>query len=534
MVVRAVGGAGPSIAYLICSRTDRDSYRVTREELVAFLIRRRPPTVRIGFDLTLTTEKSLGVLGLLGPPTTRAAVLGAIAAGNDTGLDFFEHHAAWARARGRRVAVQGWTVASFRHLTSRALDPFPHHHNVVANLVVDEHGDRRALDGRGLYHYAAEASILATAEMRHRLTVTLGVDWERSPTGTWESAGIPHDSIREFSRRANEIAEAVHELEQDTGRKVTIDELRRLVTATRPAKAHADPDQLQAAWWGRAHRTGLTRDTLAACLGRRSPTLVDDAARARLFDHLSSPDGVTKHHSTFTRGDVLAAIANHTEHIDGQERLWVLSADQVTDLAEDFLSSERALRLARSQRRNRDVIRRSDGRVVDSGFRDPEFTTPEIVAAEERILANYQRRRASGVAAVQADIIDSTLAALPTLSDEQRRLVRILTTSGHGVQCAIGRPGAGKTHTVRAAAAAWHAVGWRVVGAAVKGDATRHLATEAGIPPKPSLGTSPTTIPNDIRSMLEQSSSSMKRAPSATAISIASWPSPRPRAQPSA
>ena len=44
-------------------------------------------------------------------------------------------------------------MASFRHLTSRALDPFPHHHNVVANLVVDEHGDRRALDGRALYHY---------------------------------------------------------------------------------------------------------------------------------------------------------------------------------------------------------------------------------------------------------------------------------------------------------------------------------------------------------------------------------------------
>ncbi|MGH9117136.1 MAG: MobF family relaxase [Acidimicrobiales bacterium] len=475
-------GQRPTVAYLICTRTDHGSYRVTREELAAFLIRRRPPTVRIGFDVTLTTEKSLGLLGLLGPPQVRTAVLDAIAVGNATGLDHLEQHAAWARARGRRVGVTGWTVASFRHLTSRALDPFPHHHNVVANLVTDEHGDVRALDGRGLYHYARDASTLATVELRHRLTATLGVDWEGSPTGTWEIAGIPHDAVREFSRRANEIAEAVHELEADTGRGVTIDELRRVVTATRPAKQHTDPDQLDGQWWERAFRAGLTPETLAGCLGRRAPTVVDDDARTRLFTHLASPEGVTKHHSTFTRGDVLAAIANHSERINEREQLWVLPVDQVVDLAEQFLASERALRLARTQRRPRDVIRRSDGRFVDCGFHDPEFSTPEVVAAEERILANYQRRRARGVAVVSTEVVEATLARFDTLSDEQRQLVRALTASGHGVQCAIGHPGAGKTYAVRAAAAAWTAAGLRVVGAAVKGDAARHLATEAGIP----------------------------------------------------
>jgi conjugative relaxase-like TrwC/TraI family protein len=475
-------GQRPSVAYLVCTRGGRGGYRVTREELAAFLIRRRPPIVRIGFDLTLTTEKSLGLLGLLGPPSVRDAVLGAISAGNDTGLDFLEQHAAWARAKSRRVGVQGWTVASFRHLTSRALDPFPHHHNVVANLVVDEHGDRRALDGRGLYHYAQDASTMATAQMRYRLTATLGVDWDRSPTGTWEIAGIPPEAIAEFSRRSNEIAEAVHELEQQTGQAVTIEELRRVVTATRPAKAHTHPERLVADWWQRAERIGLTPEILAACLGRRTPTVVDEAARARLFGYLAGPDGVTKHHSTFTRGDVLAAIASHTEIIDGREQLWVLLAEQVVDLAEAFLCDQRVLRLARAQRRSRDVIRRSDGRVVDSGFRDPEFTTLEMVEAQERILANYQRRRSTRAAPVPPETVARALDGFPTLSAEQRHLVEALTTSGHGVQCAIGRPGAGKTHAMRAAAGAWTAAGWRVVGAAVKGDAARHLATQAGIP----------------------------------------------------
>jgi hypothetical protein len=35
---------------------------VPRDELAAFMARRQPPAVRVGYDLTLTTEKSLGVL----------------------------------------------------------------------------------------------------------------------------------------------------------------------------------------------------------------------------------------------------------------------------------------------------------------------------------------------------------------------------------------------------------------------------------------------------------------------------------------
>jgi len=93
--------------------------------------------------------------------------------------------------------VSGWTAASFRHLTSRALDPFPHHHNVVANSVETAGGERRTLDSKSLYRHAVGASALATAEMRHRLTTTLGVRWRRSPRGGWEIDGIPAEVARE-------------------------------------------------------------------------------------------------------------------------------------------------------------------------------------------------------------------------------------------------------------------------------------------------------------------------------------------------
>lgn len=60
--------------------------------------------------------------------------------------------------------------------------------------------------------------------------------------------------------------------------------------------------------------------------------------------------------------------------------------------------------------------------------------------------------------------------------------MRRFCTSGDRVQCGIGRAGAGKTTTMRAAAAAWQAGGLRVLGTAVKGEAARHLGDGAAIP----------------------------------------------------
>ena len=138
-------GRQPRRAYLEAHRGTKNRWLVTREHLAEFLERRRPPAVRVAYDLTLTTEKSLGVLALLGDGPTRDAVLGSIQAGNDWALSWIEERAV-GRIDGKPVAAEGLMVATFRHLTSRALDPFPHHHNVVMNTATVGDGDHRALD----------------------------------------------------------------------------------------------------------------------------------------------------------------------------------------------------------------------------------------------------------------------------------------------------------------------------------------------------------------------------------------------------
>jgi len=458
-------------AYLVSHKGTRGQWLVKREDLVAFLERRVAPAVRVGYDLTLTTEKSLGILALLGDEQTRTAVLDAIQAGNDFGLRHLEYRAASARAKGQQVGIRGWTAASFRHLTSRALDPFPHHHNVVANTVVDEHGTRRALDARQLYWQAPEASALATAHMRHRLTETLGVRWRPGRNGGWEIDGISDDLVREFSQRRGEIDDAVAELEDAIGRTRTLDELQSIIVSTRPDKEQVDPRQLVAGWWTRARSHGLTPDGLLERTGQAPPEIdVDpDAINRRLAE---AETGICAGSSIFTRAEVIATLVDlPVPTADGATQPLLLHPHEIEDLADDFLASDHVVPLEPA------------GLPPSSALaRTPIYTTREILEVQQRILDTYRDGRCVSEATVPDEQLDATLRDDQRLTTEQQALVRSLCQSGQRVQCAIGRAGAGKTTTMRVAATAWTAAGYRVVGTAVKGEAARTLAEGARIP----------------------------------------------------
>lgn len=464
-------GRTPKRAYLIGHRGTRNQWLVTRGNLVAYLHRRVAPAVRVGYDLTLTTEKSLGVLALLGDDRTRSAVLDAIQAGNDLGLHHLEYRAVTARAKGSPAGIRGWTVASFRHLTSRALDPFPHHHNVVANTVVDEYGTRRALDARTLYWNAQEASALATAEMRHRLSEALGVRWRPSRSGGWEIDGIDDEVVREFSRRRNEIDDAIAELEEAIGRQSNLDEVQRIITNTRPDKTNVDPGRLVDGWWTRARAHGLTPAGLACVVGRAGP--IQDLDHEDVFRRLVDPTtGVCAGVSTFTRADAIAALVDlPVPGSDGREQPLLLPADEIERLADHFLASDHVVPLDLAHAPGDSAVSRAE-----------LFSTTEILAVQQRILTAYDEGPGAGIGAVAPDGLTQVLDDAALLSDEQRELVTSLCSSGSRVQCAIGRAGTGKTTSMRTAARAWEHAGWTVVGAAVKGEAARHLHEGAGIP----------------------------------------------------
>ena len=456
---RIAAGRKPTKAYLVAHRGTRDRWVVTRRELGAFLERRRPPAVRVGYDLTLTTEKSLGVLALLGGPDAATAVLGSIQDGNDWALRWLEEHAAAGRVEGKIVPASGWTIASFRHLTSRALDPFPHHHNVIANSVTLPDGSRRALDSRRLFRSTHAASALATAEMRHLLSSRFGIAWRPGRKGGWEIAGINDRVLSEFSRRRTEIDDALQELEEEIGRGLHPSEVEKVVLRTRPDKQHTPVAELIDNWRQRASRLGFDDTAIAACHGRDIELTEPDLDG--LFTSLAAPTGICAGGSVFGRTEALVALANHpVPGPDGPQPL-LCGAGRLEELTDEFLASRYVVPVT----------------VGD----EPLFTTVEMLDVQERIMSRFEEGLHHSAHLAGPDVLDDALAHHDHLIGEQRDLVRSWCASGHRFQSAIGRAGAGKTTSVAAAAEAWQTMGYRLMGAAVKGEAARTLAAATGI-----------------------------------------------------
>jgi conjugative relaxase-like TrwC/TraI family protein len=460
-------GRQPRKAFLEAHRGTKNQWLVTREHLAQFLERRRPPAVRVAYDLTLTTEKSLGVLALLAPDDVRDVVLDSIRAGNDRAVGWLEDRAV-GRIDGKPAPAEGLMVASFRHLTSRALDPFPHHHNVVMNTVRSADGTHRALDARFLYRDAHAASALATAEMRHQLSSMLGVRWRPGRKSGWEIDGISPQVIAEFSTRRSEIDDALRELEAEIGRGAHPKEIEHIVLRTRPAKNHTPADDLVAAWRHRAARHGLTAEKLQALYqGNRLHPESQQENKPEIqpevvFALLAAPDGICAGGSLFSASDALTALVNVGVPDDtGEPQPLLVGADEMLRLTDEFLASPHVVQL--------------------TGSDEPLFTTGEMLDVQNRITLRFDKGMHQGAHMVNNAHMEAALAEHAHLTAEQRELVTGWCQSGHRFQAAIGRAGTGKTTTVAACATAWTNAGYRVVGAAVKGEAARTLASATGI-----------------------------------------------------
>ena len=454
-------GRRPRKAYLVAGRGTKGQWLVTREHLAEFLERRRPPAVRVGFDLTLTTEKSLGVLALLGDSHVTRAVLGSIQDGNDWAMSWLENQAAYGRVGGAPVKAQGWMAASFRHLTSRALDPFPHHHNVIANTVTLTDGSHRGLDTRGLYRHAHAASALATAKMRYQLSLKLGVRWRPARrSGGWEIAGIDDRVVGEFSKRRNEIDDALRELEDEIGRGAHPGEIEHIVLRTRPAKSQTPAATLVDGWRQRAGALGL--DTAAIEALCEDTLMVETPDPAVVFASLAGPDGICTGGSVFSRTEALAAMANHPVPMaHGEPQPLLVGASRMDAMVDEFLGSEHVIQVTRTD--------------------EPLFTTVEMLGVQDRIATRFTKGLHRGAHLVSDEHVGAALTKHAHLTDEQRGLVESWCGDGHRYQAAVGRAGAGKTTTVAACADAWTTAGYRVMGTAVKGEAARTLAAATGI-----------------------------------------------------
>jgi conjugative relaxase-like TrwC/TraI family protein len=408
------------------------------------------------FDVVLRPTKSVSILYGLGDAATRRAVLTAHHSGVAEATAYLDDHLGTRRGHGghEHVSGQGLLEVGFDHRTSREGDPLLHTHLVIANRIQGPDGRWTALDGRDLYRHRLAADAIYRAAYQRQLSRTLDVRWTAADThGNRELQGLPEELLRVFSKRSGQVDLEVERLQAD-GRERTPRLVKWAVHATRKPKGHETADSLYGRWRTEAAERGHDPDTLVRQVCGRTRDRDQDLAErtvAAALDRLACPDGLTATASTFARHDVIAALGGQ---LAGASRV------ELEDLVDRFCA-ERAVAV-----------------VAERALEERRWSTPELLAVEQRLVAAATGRADEQAAVVSRDAVRAALQAHPTAGEDQQAMVRDVCHGGAGVALVVGRAGTGKTFALGAARHAWQLDGYRLLATAPTGIATVSLEAE--------------------------------------------------------
>jgi AAA domain/TrwC relaxase len=116
--------------------------------------------------------------------------------------------------------------------------------------------------------------------------------------------------------------------------------------------------------------------------------------------------------------------------------------------------------------------------VADRTLDERRWSTPELLAVEQRLVAAAVGRTGEQKARVSHEAVRGALAAHPTAGADQQAMVRDVCQGGQGVGVVVGRAGTGKTFALGIARHAWQLDGYRLLAAAPTGIASMSLQGE--------------------------------------------------------
>jgi conjugative relaxase-like TrwC/TraI family protein len=408
------------------------------------------------FDVVLRPTKSVSILYGLGDAATARAALTAQHAGVAEATAYLDEHVGARRGHGghQHVDGRGLLAVGFDHRTSREGDPLLHTHLVVANRVQGPDGRWTALDGRDLYRHRLAADAIYRAAYQRELSRSLGVEWTPADRhGNRELQGMPEELVRLFSKRTDQIDLEVERLEA-SGRGRTPRLVKWAVHATRKPKQHEAADTLYGRWRAEAAERGHDPDGVVWQVTGRTldhDQQLSERTVAEIFDDLAGPAGLTATASTFARQDVIAAVGGQ---LAGAAR------SELEDFADRFLAE------------------RSVSVVAERALEERRWSTPELLAVEQRLVAGAVGRAGEQTAVVRQEAVRAALAAHPSAGEDQGGMVRDLCRGGAGVTVVVGKAGTGKTFALGVVRHAWQLDGYRPLATAPTGIATVSLEAE--------------------------------------------------------
>jgi conjugative relaxase-like TrwC/TraI family protein len=438
----------------------------------------------VAFDVAVSAPKDVSILYALGDERTRATILRIHGEGVQAAADYLQANAGWARQYNPKTrtteAVRAKLVMpEFVHRTARpvtdpstgrvTVDPQLHTHVTVPTWVQRPDGSWSQLYSEALYQHAAAAGAIAQAEWRDRLVRELGISTMVDGKGCFSIVGVTDAQRREFSRRTQQIEALERQLgiESPYGHKLA-------VVSTRESKHEVAPtENLFTQWRERAADVGLDRSSIQPLLAREPAALQPRRLDVERSSELFGERGLTAQYATFTRRDVIRTVAAHAP--------LGMSRAELEATADSILADREAVQPLVPHRlegeRDADAI----ARWVDTGH-ELRYTTPEMLAIERGMIATAQQRSAACVGVADTREVDAAIAARPTLTADQRAMVRTVCQSPAGVVVVEGAAGVGKTFALDVCREAFEATGIQVVGCALAGRAADVLETGADIP----------------------------------------------------
>ncbi len=427
---------------------------------------------RPGRDLTFSAPKSVSLAALIGGDDR---IVEAHSRAVGRALDWFERNAAETRvqdpATGRMARVPGQkaVIATFRHETSRNLDPALHTHSVIANMVLGQDKKWRAMANESLYASKMLLGALYRSELAGELA-KLGYGIERTHSdGRFEIAGVSRETIEAFSTRRAEIEAAMEE--RGLGGTAENQHLaRRAALMTRAAKRDVDRDALRGTW-----------ERQAAELGFDARSLVDTAME-RDFDR----DGKDGPPAAARQADLFQSAARSDparEAVDWalahlSERSAVFAK---TDLLSAALAYSPGAASIEAIEQAVDALGR-EGRLHDAPALKGGggLTTDKAVAGEREAVALMRSGQGRGKAPMRGWMVDRSLRKGP-LTAGQRQAVKLILSETDRTVGVQGYAGTGKTRMLDRARTLAEKKGWRMAGLAPSASAVRTLAAESGI-----------------------------------------------------
>lgn len=472
-------------------------------ELTGFIATqtRDQTTSTAGYDLTFSPVKSFSVLWAVAPPEFSKILEGIHDQAVADTIEYIENNMVFTRMGAQGVAqldTEGIIAATFTHRDSRAGDPDLHTHVPISNKVRAKGHDGiyrwLAIDGRPLFKGTVAASEFYNSRIEALGIERAGLQFaERPPTERGkrpvrEIVGVPSELNEEFSSRRHminhrytELAKAFqadHGREPTTAEAIALHERANLETRVAKHEPRSLAEQRQQ-WRTQAIEVLGSEHALASMLvqvrtpGRRS---VDDITEKWVSETAAAVvETVSESRSSWQYNHIYAEALRAVRAGGWATDLGLVEA--VTAAALDEPNSLAHARVGDADLNEPDVLRRRDGASVYTTHRTELFTSPEILAAEKRILAAAGRTDGRTVhrETVEMALLAETAERGRTLNAGQAAMVREMACSGARFQLALAPAGTGKTTAMSVLSRAWEESGGNVLGLSPSASAAQIL-----------------------------------------------------------